>query len=148
MKTLHLLRHAKSAWDQPGLSDRDRGLNKRGRRDAPRMGAALANLVGPHSIAVSPAQRAQLTLQGHDDVTAVSRGIDPAEVVEDAPVDLIGIGCAQIPGAGLGKYLPELLCRYRFQNAARIAVRSGSVTAVTGIAIGEWTGQGSALEPN
>ena len=64
MKTLHLLRHAKSAWDQPGLSDRDRGLNKRGRRDAPRMGAALANLVGPHSIAVSPAQRAQLTLQG------------------------------------------------------------------------------------
>ena len=64
MKTLHLLRHAKSAWDQPGLSDRQRGLNKRGKRDAPRMGAALAQLIAPQSIAVSPAQRAQLTLDG------------------------------------------------------------------------------------
>jgi phosphohistidine phosphatase len=64
MKTLHLLRHAKSAWDQPGLSDRERPLNKRGRRDAPRMGAALAQRMAPMSIAVSPAQRAQLTLAG------------------------------------------------------------------------------------
>ena len=64
MKTLHLLRHAKSSWDQPGLSDRDRGLNKRGERDAPRMGEALAQRMAPMSIAVSPARRAQLTLAG------------------------------------------------------------------------------------
>lgn len=64
MKTLHLLRHAKSSWDQPGLSDRDRGLNKRGKRDAPRMGEALAQRMAPMSIAVSPAHRAQLTLDG------------------------------------------------------------------------------------
>ena len=64
MKTLHLMRHAKSAWDQPGLSDRERGLNKRGRRDAPRMGAALAAALSPQSITVSPATRAQLTLEG------------------------------------------------------------------------------------
>lgn len=64
MKILHLLRHAKSAWDQPGLSDRQRGLNKRGKRDAPRMGAALAAMIPPQSVAVSPAQRAQLTLDG------------------------------------------------------------------------------------
>lgn len=64
MKTLHLLRHAKSSWDQPGLSDRQRGLNKRGRRDAPRMGEALAQRMAPMSIAVSPARRAQLTLDG------------------------------------------------------------------------------------
>ena len=63
MKTLHLLRHAKSAWDEPGLADRQRGLNKRGRRDAPRMGAALAAELSPQAIAVSPARRAQLTLQ-------------------------------------------------------------------------------------
>ena len=64
MKTLHLLRHAKSAWDQPHLSDRERGLNKRGRRDAPRIGEMLAQRLAPMSIAVSPARRAQLTLDG------------------------------------------------------------------------------------
>jgi phosphohistidine phosphatase len=64
MKTLHLLRHAKSAWDQPGLSDRERGLNKRGRRDAPRMGAALAARLAPMPLTVSPARRARLTLEG------------------------------------------------------------------------------------
>ncbi len=64
MRELHLLRHAKSAWDQPGLTDRERPLNKRGRRDAPRMGAVLAAMLAPCSIAVSPARRAQLTLEG------------------------------------------------------------------------------------
>lgn len=64
MKTLHLLRHAKSAWDKPDLPDRERGLNKRGRRDAPRMGRALAQRLAPMPVHASPAQRAQLTLRG------------------------------------------------------------------------------------
>jgi len=37
MKTLVLLRHAKSSWKDPYLSDHDRPLNKRGKRDAPLM---------------------------------------------------------------------------------------------------------------
>jgi phosphohistidine phosphatase len=64
MRELHLLRHAKSSWARPELADRDRPLNKRGRRDAPRMGAALSAILAPRSIAVSPARRAQLTLEG------------------------------------------------------------------------------------
>lgn len=64
MKTLHLMRHAKSSWSQPELPDRDRGLNKRGRRDAPRMGAALAQRLEPRAVHCSPARRAQLTLEG------------------------------------------------------------------------------------
>jgi len=32
MKTLHLLRHAKSDWSDPALTDHDRPLNKRGKR--------------------------------------------------------------------------------------------------------------------
>jgi phosphohistidine phosphatase len=64
MKKLHLLRHAKSAWDNPGLSDRERPLNKRGRRDAPRMGRALSRRLVPVPVSVSPARRAQLTLDG------------------------------------------------------------------------------------
>ena len=64
MKTLHLLRHAKSSWNRPELSDRERGLNKRGKRDAPRMGEALAGRMSAVEILVSPARRAQLTLGG------------------------------------------------------------------------------------
>jgi len=64
VKTLHLLRHAKSAWDEPGRTDRERGLNARGRRDAPRMGEALAAELAPMAVHVSPARRAQLTLKG------------------------------------------------------------------------------------
>ena len=62
MKTLHLLRHAKSAWDDPGLSDRERPLNKRGERDAPIM-AQRVNEAGirPSQIISSPAVRAWTT---------------------------------------------------------------------------------------
>jgi phosphohistidine phosphatase len=42
MKTLMLLRHAKSSWKKRGLPDHERPLNKRGRRDAPMMGERLA----------------------------------------------------------------------------------------------------------
>ena len=41
MKTLFLVRHAKSSWDDPGLNDHDRPLNKRGEKDAPRMAKRL-----------------------------------------------------------------------------------------------------------
>lgn len=64
MKTLHLLRHAKSSWKDPRLDDSDRGLNKRGKKDAVRMGVALAQRLAPMSIHASPARRAQLTLSG------------------------------------------------------------------------------------
>lgn len=41
-RTLLLLRHAKSSWDDPALDDFDRPLAKRGREAAPRMGRAMA----------------------------------------------------------------------------------------------------------
>ena len=41
MKTLILVRHAKSSWDAPGLSDIDRPLNERGKKDAPEMANRL-----------------------------------------------------------------------------------------------------------
>jgi phosphohistidine phosphatase len=63
-KQLHLLRHAKSSWSDAASSDRQRGLNKRGRRDAPRMGQALSELLAAQVIAASPARRAQATLEG------------------------------------------------------------------------------------
>jgi phosphohistidine phosphatase len=41
MKTLLILRHAKSSWNFAELSDHDRPLNNRGKRDAPRIGRKL-----------------------------------------------------------------------------------------------------------
>jgi phosphohistidine phosphatase len=64
MKALYLLRHAKSSWDDPSLSDRERPLNARGARDAPRMGAALSARYAPMTFYVSPAERAQATFAG------------------------------------------------------------------------------------
>ena len=61
MKNLYLLRHAKSSWDDPSLSDAERPLNGRGRRDAPRMGAALSARLSTMTFHVSPAKRAQQT---------------------------------------------------------------------------------------
>ena len=62
MKTLILVRHAKSSWDYPNLSDFDRPLNGRGKRDAPGMGRYLAEQ-GIHAdlIVSSPANRAITT---------------------------------------------------------------------------------------
>ena len=63
MKTLYLLRHAKSSWDNPALSDRDRPLNARGERDARLMGDALGKRLSPMRFHVSPAERAQQTFR-------------------------------------------------------------------------------------
>lgn len=62
MKTVYFVRHAKSSWENPGLKDRDRPLNKRGKRDAPFMGKLLHGRgVQPGKIISSPANRALTT---------------------------------------------------------------------------------------
>lgn len=59
MKTLTLVRHAKSSWKADVPSDRERPLNKRGERDAPIMGACIADAgIRPSLIVSSPAVRA------------------------------------------------------------------------------------------
>ncbi len=62
MKTLTIVRHAKSSWDNPGLPDRERPLNKRGERDAPKMGKRMHDAgIRPSLIVSSPAARAWTT---------------------------------------------------------------------------------------
>jgi phosphohistidine phosphatase len=62
MKTLLILRHAKSSWNHPGIDDHDRPLNARGKRDAPRMGQLLqAEGLTPDLLLTSTAKRAHLT---------------------------------------------------------------------------------------
>ena len=62
MKTLLILRHAKSSWNYPELSDYDRPLNARGKRDAPRMGKHLREQgLIPDRVLTSSAKRARKT---------------------------------------------------------------------------------------
>ncbi|HSE38238.1 MAG TPA: histidine phosphatase family protein [Blastocatellia bacterium] len=64
MKTLLLLRHAKSDWDDSSLRDFDRPLAARGKRDAPRIGKALRKRgILPDLIISSPAARAKATIE-------------------------------------------------------------------------------------
>jgi phosphohistidine phosphatase len=58
MKTLLIVRHAKSSWDDPSQPDFVRPLNDRGKRDAPRMAKRLKEKeLYPDGIITSPAVR-------------------------------------------------------------------------------------------
>ena len=62
MKTIILVRHAKSSWKELSLYDFDRPLNKRGKRNAPFMGKKLKERkIKPNLILSSPAKRARKT---------------------------------------------------------------------------------------
>jgi phosphohistidine phosphatase len=76
MKTLLLLRHAKSSWGDSSLADFDRPLAHRGVNDAPRMGRALKERgIVPDRIISSPAVRAVQTIQAV--VKAAGLGVAP-----------------------------------------------------------------------
>jgi len=72
MPLLTLVRHAKSAWDYPELTDFERPLNERGRRDAPRMALRAQGLPKVTRIISSPATRALATAR----IFAEQLGID------------------------------------------------------------------------
>ncbi len=61
MKTIVIVRHAKSSWSNPGLSDHQRPLNKRGLRDAPVMGVRLAEWGPPVDRVISSSATRALT---------------------------------------------------------------------------------------
>jgi phosphohistidine phosphatase len=80
VKTLLLMRHAKSSWDNPGQDDHDRPLNPRGLRDAPHMGQLLIDeSLVPDSITCSTAVRA------HDTARIVAEACGCASPLRVAP---------------------------------------------------------------
>jgi phosphohistidine phosphatase len=73
MRTLTLIRHAKSSWEQEDLHDFERPLNERGRRDAPAMAARLKQAIGQPDILISsPALRAITTARIFAGVLGIS----------------------------------------------------------------------------
>ena len=73
MKTLLVLRHAKSSWKDPAVTAHDRPLNSRGKRDAPRIGKIIAaEEVRPDIILSSTAKRARRTAEDVSDAVGLS----------------------------------------------------------------------------
>ena len=63
MKTIYILRHCKSAWDNPSLSDIERPLNSRGKKDAPLMAEVMKRMdFLPQLVILSPSVRTRLTV--------------------------------------------------------------------------------------
>ncbi|WP_165772264.1 SixA phosphatase family protein [Niveispirillum lacus] len=90
MKTLYLLRHAKSDWDDPRLADHDRPLSARGHRAAATMANYWAARKGgpprPELVVCSTAVRARATL----DIVAASWGPDLPPITFDRGLYLCG----------------------------------------------------------
>jgi phosphohistidine phosphatase len=64
-RRLYLLRHAKSSWDDPSLSDRDRPLAKRGRRATKLIAKHMRESgISPSLVICSSATRTRETLEG------------------------------------------------------------------------------------
>jgi phosphohistidine phosphatase len=88
MKTLFILRHAKSSWDHPQLSDFDRPLNKRGKRSAPFMSNLLK--VGNEQIDLVMTSPAKRTMETCKSVIA-SLELKSAQVIEKKEIYEAGV---------------------------------------------------------
>ena len=97
MKTLLIMRHAKSSWKQAELNDHQRPLNARGLRDAPRMGALLRQeQLVPDRIISSTAQRARQTVGSLIETSGFHGEIDWTDTFYLAPPDAYRAALHQI----------------------------------------------------
>ncbi|MDY0327323.1 MAG: histidine phosphatase family protein [Arcobacteraceae bacterium] len=73
MKKLYLIRHSKSSWDNPNLSDYDRPLNNRGKKDRYSMAHFLsANNIHPDIVLCSPSIRTIKSLKAYKKILNIS----------------------------------------------------------------------------
>ena len=83
MKTLYVVRHAKSSWDNDELIDFDRPLNERGIKNAPEMAKRLISRSAiPELILSSPANRAISTTR----IFANEMGISEDKIKQEASI--------------------------------------------------------------
>ncbi len=146
-KTLLLVRHAKSSWSDSELSDIDRPLNKRGRRNAPEMGCRLADReIMPDRIVSSPAVRALTTARL---IASALDFIDDIVVDEDLygaysqdVLDLVSEfpdQCRTVMVVGHNPTMTDLACRFAdedIDNVPTCGILTIQATAWTDIEYG------------
>lgn len=92
MKKLMLIRHAKSDWSHAGLSDYDRPLNERGKRNAPEMALRLkARKLVPEHLLSSGAERAKSTARIFAEHLAVDDIEFDERIYRAAEYDLLNV---------------------------------------------------------
>ena len=119
MKTLLLLRHAKSSWKEAGLGDHERPLNKRGRRNAPQIGQLIdEKKLWPDLILSSTAVRALRTAEAVAATWHKEVPISPQDELYLAPsaayietVRYLDNGFERILLVGHNPGITELLCQ-------------------------------------
>jgi phosphohistidine phosphatase len=91
MKKLLLVRHAKSDWEDIKLSDFDRPLNKRGKKNVPEMAERLLKKgIVPQQIVSSPALRALTTAQLFAETLGIRKDrIQKEEKIYEATADTL-----------------------------------------------------------
>lgn len=151
MKTLYVLRHAKSDWGDESLRDFDRPLNHRGRKAAKAVGEEMAERgIHPDLVITSPAARAKETVErvldgyGQSFTVSEDRRIYEAgvgtlvEIVRGAPDD---VGHLMIVGHNPG--LQALILRLTEASALREEAAekfpTGALAEIR-IAIDRWAG--------
>lgn len=139
MKTIYLLRHAKSDWANAQLSDHERPLNARGRKAARRMGRYFRDEgLRPDRVLISSAVRTRETWQRLSDAAGLS--VEPefhARLYHAAPSVYLEY-CRRMP-AGTGSVLlighsPGI------EETARMLSRSGAEAQVRALQVGYPTG--------
>lgn len=116
---LLLMRHAKSDWADPGLADADRPLNRRGRRDAPRIAEWLFESGNvPDVILCSSAKRTRETVDRMNEVWPDPVPVYPARDLYLAAAETIlrvirsdGCDVARLMIVAHNPGLAELICR-------------------------------------
>lgn len=133
MKTLLILRHAKSSWKEAGLSDHERPLNKRGRRDAPKIGRLLREKeLALQLIVCSDAKRVRETVELVTDACGYEGGIDYKEELyaaePEAYIDALKelddtVQCVMVVGhnPGLEELLENLVKKEHVLSTAALA---------------------------
>ena len=119
MRTLYLLRHAKSAWDDPSLDDHERPLGPRGRKAARLLARHFRELdADPELVLCSTAQRTRETLDmvlsgfSATPIIATERGLylAGAESMLDRLRDIeAGVKRAMIIGHNPGLHEPAVM---------------------------------------
>ena len=137
MKTLFLIRHAKSSWDDPAVPDQERPLNDRGRRDAPMMGERLAKRdVKPDLILSSPALRALTTAE----IIAKKLDYKRKDIVVDDRLYAVGVDDLLAVIHELRDKLKRVMLFGHNPELAELAHRlSGEITELPTCAVAEFT---------
>ena len=133
MKSLLILRHAKSDWGDPGLGDQKRPLNKRGRKTAPKMGHLLREKdLLPDLVLSSSALRARTTAEMVAEASGYQGKIELLPALYAAPPEAYIAALSDLPDTlqsvmvvghnpGLEELLQDLTGKYEPLPTAALA---------------------------